>query len=356
MTGGILGLGQGGDPGTWIANGPVVPAIVTGYGTSLAFSTELQRANYIRGGAAVQAAYEDNASLSPVGVGNNVTLSVFPHIALDQSRSRVRWSLNYAGGYTYNSNLSPNNFTSQDLGLDVQYRLTPHVNARVTEALDYTSGIFGSTVTYYGTAPGIPQGNNPFISTPLSTHFNNISRGELGYQFAPGSAVGASGGYTTSRYSNLFPGTTLLNTDMQDAAGFYMHRIHPGNWLGAAYVFQHLTFPPSISETYIHSALAFDTITLREDMSLTFFAGPQYYDDLAPTTLSPSTPVITKKEWTGAGGVSFGWQGPRTSAFVTGTRRLIDGGGLLGTAEVTSGVVGIRRQFTQVWSAEFGGS
>jgi hypothetical protein len=315
----------------------------------------MDRSNYIRGGGAVQAAWEDNASLSSVGTGSNFTFSVFPQIALDQSKSRIRWALNYAGGYTYNSNLKPQNFTSQDLGLDVQYRFSPHVNARVTEAVDYTSGLFGPTVTYFGTAPGIPQGNNPFIATPLSTHFNNISRGEIGYQFSPGSAVGASGGYTTSRYSNLYPGTMLLNTEMQDAAGFFMHRIYPGNWLGAAYVFQHLTFPPSLSETFIHSALAFDTITLRENMSLSFFAGPQYYDDTAPTTFGSAT-VIMQKKWTAAGGASFAWQGPQTSAFITGTRRLVDGGGLLGTAEVTSGVVGFRRQFTRVWSGELGGS
>jgi hypothetical protein len=355
LTGGLLSGGEAGSPGAWIAQGPVVPAIVAGYGNSLAFSTEMSRSNYIRGGGAAQFAYTDNASLSPVGVGSNVTLSLFPQIALDQSRSRIHWLLNYAGGYTYNNNLKPQNSTSQDLGLDVQYRVSPHVNVRVSEVVGYVSGIFGPTVNYYGTAPGIPQGNNPYVVTPLSTHFDNVSRGEIGYQFSGSSAVGASGGYTTSRFSNLAPGTVLLNTEMEDAAGFYMHRIHPGNWLGVSYLFQHLTYPPSASETFIHSPLVFDTITLREHMSLSFFAGPQYYEDTAPVSLGSST-LVSENKWTGAGGASFGWQGSQTSAYISVVRRLIDGGGLLGTSEVTSADGGLRRQFTQVWSGELGGS
>src|ERR1700757_4875148 len=78
LTGGLLSGAEAGSPGAWIAQGPVVPATVAGYGNSLAFSTEMSRSNYIRGGGAAQFAYTDNASLSPVGVGSNVTLSLFP--------------------------------------------------------------------------------------------------------------------------------------------------------------------------------------------------------------------------------------------------------------------------------------
>jgi len=354
LAGGLLSEG-GGSSRDGATHGPVVPAIVGGYGSSLAFTTEMQRSNYIRGGASVQNAFTNNSFLTPTGAGTNDTLSVFPHIALDQSRPRVHWLLSYAGGYSYNSNLRPQNFTSQDLDFDLQYRLSPHTTARVSELVSYTSGVFVAPSNFSGTIPGVPEGSNPFIATPLSTQFGNLSRGEIGYQLSAGSAVGASGGYNVHRFSNLPPDSVLLNTQSENAAGFYMHRILPGNWLGVSYTFQQLTFSPTPGETFIHSAFVFDTIALRENMSLTFFAGPQYSDDTAPVSFG-SQVLTVQKAWSGAGGASYSWQGSNTSVTVDVARRLSDGAGLLGTAEVNSATGAFRRRITRNWSAEAGAS
>jgi hypothetical protein len=376
LTGGWLSEGGGGGS-DWTTRPPAVPAIVGGYGSSLAFSTEMERSNFIRGGVAVQTGYDNNPYLSSGGNGNNFAVSVLPQIALDQTRARIHWLLQYSGGYTFNDQLQVHDTTSQNLGFDLQYRMSPHVNVRLTENLHYSSGLFAPGNNYDGTAPGVPQGSNPFIVTPLATEFGNLAQGEIDYQFSGSAVMGASGGYTTNRYSNAPPGFDLLNTTSEDAAGFYMHRLKQNNWLGTSYTFQHLTFPPTESETFIHSLLIFDTITLRQHMTLSFFAGPQYSQDTSPVSshqsrtlsflagppysadaavVSSSSTLVEQAGWSTAAGVSYSWQGPHTSAAVSVVRRLSDGGGLLGAAEVNSATGALRRQLTRNWWGEINAS
>ena len=97
---------------------PQIPALLGGRGNSLAFPSEQQRSNYLRGGLNVGAAYDDNALLAPGGGVGNMTYSVFPNIAIEQTLPRIRWSLGYAAGLTVNQRLSNNNQGSHDLAFE----------------------------------------------------------------------------------------------------------------------------------------------------------------------------------------------------------------------------------------------
>ena len=88
---GLLGMDDQSESGS--VETPPVPPIVGGAGSSLAFSSEMERSNYLRAGVNVGAAYDDNALLSSGKQVGNTTYSVFPNIALEQSTSRMRWSL-----------------------------------------------------------------------------------------------------------------------------------------------------------------------------------------------------------------------------------------------------------------------
>src|SRR5713101_5622185 len=95
---------------------PPIPAVLGGRGTSSAFLSELKRSNFLRGGVNVGAAYDDNPQLMSPSQGSNTSESIFPNISIDESSSRMRWTLGYAGGLTVNQLTVNQKFTSQNQG------------------------------------------------------------------------------------------------------------------------------------------------------------------------------------------------------------------------------------------------
>jgi len=131
----------------------------------------------------------------------------------------------------------------------------------------------------------------------------------------------------------------LLDTSTRSGNVFYNHRFTPRNWTGLTYKVQHLAFDPGGDRTLTHSLLLSHTIYLQQRMTLSFFAGPEY------SILDTFSPVAnTEHLLSVSGGSSFGWQGKVTSLHLDATRKVSDGGGVLGAVELNSFGGGIRRQ------------
>src|SRR5262249_33955815 len=150
---------------------PQIPTILGGQIPSLAVGSEQERSNYLRGGINVGATYDDNATLVSTGAVSNETYSVFPNIAIEQTFSRVRWSLGYAAGLTVNQRLSESNQGSHSLDFDSEFRLSPHVNLRVNENFALTTGLFDSSNPSAG-------GPNATVLAPLSKQRSSSTTAE----------------------------------------------------------------------------------------------------------------------------------------------------------------------------------
>ena len=94
-----------------------------------------ERANYLRGGVTFNTAYSDNVlgatSATPV---SDVSYSVWPTIALDETTSRLHTVLTYAPGFTFYQRTTSRNEADQNLSLDLQYRLSPHVTVSLRDS------------------------------------------------------------------------------------------------------------------------------------------------------------------------------------------------------------------------------
>ncbi len=360
LSGGYL-MPEGQEEGvaaTWTSLHPIVPAMVGGYTSSMAFGDEIERSNHVRGGLTVQSTYDDNPYATNGSSGSsdsNYSVSIFPQISLDQSRSRLRWLVNYAGGFTFNQKLTTQNNTSQSFNFDFQYRLSPHVNMRVSEGIGLTTGLFGPVNSSTGSAPAIPDGGNGFVLTPLAKQFATVTRGEIDYQFSGADLVGASGGFTSLQYRDLAPGQTLIDNRTESGSGFYAHRVTPTNWLGVSYEFQHLGYPGTLDDTQVHSVIGFDTYALKPSITLSLFGGPQYSDDQFPTASTPPQ-TASQTMWSVAGGASLSWTSQRTSAQATYSHSVADGGGLQGSVQLNSVSGTFRRKITRHTAVTFTGS
>ncbi len=329
---------------------PQIPALLGGKGTSTAFLSELERSNYLRGGVNVGATYDDNPLLLSSGE-NNTSETIFPNIKIDETSSRMRWSLGYAGGLTVNQKITSQNQGSHNLNFDSQYRLSPHLNLRVAENFSVTTGLFD---VGNGTA-GVAGGGGPNVSliTPLATQRSSVTTIETNYRFALNDLVGASGSFYDLHFSNVpaaASGTQPTQvTDTQTASGsaFWLHRIFRGDWGGVSYRFDRITYDPS-GETRVHSFTAVDTLSLAKRFTLTGFVGPQYSENegLAPL----ATQATQSNAWSVSGGVEGGWQNQHTSVSAGYFRSTSDGGGLLGAVRLQNVHGTFRRELVPGWT------
>jgi len=347
--------GMGGDVAADDIGGdvPQIPALLGGRGPSLAFQSELARTNYLRGGLSVGASYDDNPLLLTTGAESNTGYSVFPNLAMEESWPRMRWTLAYAGGLTVNQNLTNQNHGSHDLNFDSQYRLSPHVNLRVAEDFAVTTGFFdgGNGIAVSGTG-----GPNASLITPLATQRTNTTTVETNYHFALNDVMGASGSFYDLHFTNVPANYALANTQTESGSAFWLHRIFRHNWAGASYRFDRLTFDPS-AETLVHSFALVDTVGLSNGFTFSGFVGPQYSDNrgFAPGVGGGDT-ISQFQQWSMSGGVEAGWQSARTSVSTGFSRRITDGGGLLGAVRSQAAHGDLRRELLPGWAVTLGGS
>ncbi len=333
---------------------PRIPAMLGGPRSSLDFVPEMERSNYLRGGLNVGAAYDDNALLSPNDQVGNTTFTVFPNIALEQSLSRVRWKVGYAGGLTVNQRFSNRNQGSHAFNFDSQYRLSPHVNLRIAEDFSLISGVFDS-----GNGAGINGGNggpNPSVITPLAKQRASSTVVETNYHFALKDVVGASGSFFDLHFSDAQGTSNLTNARAATASAFWLHGLFRGDWAGISYRFERLTFDPD-GETIAHSFMVVNTLSLPNRFTLAVFAGPEYSDNRGVTPANGGAgPVVQFSNWTVATGAEAGWQKDHTSVAAGYSRRTSDGGGVLGVVRSQSVHGDVRQELFPGWAVTAGAS
>jgi hypothetical protein len=327
---------------------PRIPAMLGGRGTSLAFTSEMERSNYLRAGVNVGAAYDDNALLGSGEQIGNTTFSVFPNIALEQSTSRMRYSLGYRGGVTVNERLSDRNQGAHDFKFDSEFRLSPHVNLRAAEDFSLTTGMFGANAGSFLAGPG---GGNGTLITPLSNQRSSATVVETNYHFALRDVVGASGSFYDLHFSEVAPGAgTLVDTRTAGGTGFWLHELFRHDWGGFSYAFQRISFDPS-GETRVQTFAAMDTLNFSKTFSVSAFIGPQYSENQGLAATDPTAGRLTFNDWSLAGGVEGNWQKERTSVGMGYSKRVSDGGGLLGAVRVQNVHAAIRRELLPKWAA-----
>src|SRR5215475_8682737 len=153
-----------------------------------AYSTTVgdARSNYLHAGFAVTTAYTDNVLLgsgaSPV---SDVSYSIFPTIALDQTTSRLHQTLTYSPGFTFYQRTSSRNEADQNLALDFQYRLSPHVTASLQDEFRKSSNVFNQPYPFAGGAvSGSTQAPLVPVLAPVADQISNNAGAVVTYQFS----------------------------------------------------------------------------------------------------------------------------------------------------------------------------
>jgi hypothetical protein len=330
----------------------VTPAPVSGEGYSMGFTSET-RSNYLRGGLMFSTAYDTDATTGANGQPiSDVSYSIFPTISLDQTRSRLHWVFSYAPGFTFYQKTSSLNQADQNLGVNLSYRLSPHVTLSVRDTFLKTSNVLNQPISDLANpvSGGVSVPNNSVIA-PIADTLTNNANVSMTYQFSANGMVGASGTFTNLHYPNEAQVPGLYDSSSRGGSAFYNHRLSKMHYIGATYQYQMFLAYPTVgqSETQTNSIYLFYTVYLKPTLSISAFGGPQYSN-----TQQFGVPTMTG--WSPAGGASMSWQGRVTSIAASYSRSINSGGGLAGAVEASTASGSFRRQLTRMLSMTIGGS
>jgi len=289
---------------------------------------------------------------------SDVSYSVFPTLALDETTSRAHAVLNYAPGFTFYQRESSLNAANQNASINFQYRLSPHVTFSVGDSFQKSSNVFNqpdlaSAVVVAGGA----QVPNFSVIAPTADILSNFGNVGITYQFALNGMVGASGTFSNLHYPNQSEVPGLFDSSTQGGSVFYTLRISKMHYVGATYQYQRLVSYPTVgqNETQTHALLFFYTLYATSRISFSVFGGPQYSDTVLPPQPPLHLQLPAAKAWDPAAGGSLSWQGRLTNFALSYSHVISGGGGLIGAVKMDSASASIRQQLSRRLSGSIGG-
>jgi hypothetical protein len=317
-----------------------------------------ERSNYLRGGLTFTTAYNDNVlgGLTSNRV-SDISYSIFPNIALDETTPRLHLVLSYSPGFTFYQRVSARNQENQNVSVDFKYRLSPHVTLSLRDTFQKSSSVLDQPdLASPGAVTGGLQGVGIALISPLADQLNNNGSPELTYQFSANGMIGASGTFTNLHYSNPDQVPGLFDSSSQGGSAFYSHRLSKKHYLGASYQYQRIVATPigaqsqteTQTETQTHAVLAFYTFYPQPKLSLSVSAGPQHYD--------LDQGQLSAQSWSPAATASVGWQARHTNLAASYSRMVSGGGGLLGAFHSNTANLSLRQQLSKNWSASASGA
>src|SRR5271156_639740 len=209
------------------------------------------RSNYLNAGVVLTTAYNDNLL---AGTGStpisDVGYTISPTIALDQTTPRLHQTLSYSPGFTFYQHSSDLNQGDQNLNLNFQYRLSPHVTVTVRDAFLKTSNLLNQPFPLSGgSISGSAQSPLVAVVAPTADQLNNNANLELTYQFGRNSMIGASGTFTYLHFPNPTEAIGLSNSDSQGGSVFYGYRLSSTIYFGATFQYSRImSFPLSTQD------------------------------------------------------------------------------------------------------------
>ena len=304
------------------------------------------RSNYLRTGVTVTSAYTDNllggVSARPV---SDESYSIAPFIALDQTTSRVRSIMTFNPGFTFYQHTSDRNEADENAGLNISYRLSPHVTLSLIDSFRKSSNLLSQPNGFESPVFGSGQVSPVTVYAPVADQLSNSGTTQLTYQFGLNAMVGVSGTFTNLHYSNPAEVSGLYDSGSRGGSAFYTHRLSGRHYIGATYEYQMmLAYPIGFrAQTTTNGLMLFYSIYLKPTVSLSFFGGPQYSD--TQESIAP-----TLRAWSPAAGASLSWQERQTNFALSYSRMIAPGGGLVGAVRQDAGKVSLRRQLTRTLS------
>lgn len=303
-----------------------------------------ERSNYLHAGLSFNTQYTDNL------LGNtkvsDISYSIWPTIGLDKNTGRSHLTFTYSPGFTIYQRTSSLNQADQNVGVSFQYRLSPHVTLSLQDTFSKTSNFFNQPDVLAATpVPGSAQAPTVAVIAPTADQLTNAGGGTITYQFSRSSMVGFGGTVANLHYLDQSQATGLSDSNSFGGSAFYNHRLSKKQYVGGQYQYQEYRAYQGTGQytTRTQAVSLFYTVYLKQSLSISLSAGPQY-------AIIPQPPLPDMHSWSPMVSASFGWQTHHTNIAGSYSRIVSGGGGLIGAFHTTSAVTSVRQQLSPSWN------
>lgn len=331
-----------------------MPAHLNSSASRVQFAAE-EPVNLIQGSVAFSASCDDNILSQTTNKLGDCAYSFVPSIALHRATPLTQTHLSYSPGFTLHQKLDNYNESTHHVGIDFTARATPHLTIRLRDSFARTTNLFDAS---QDTTPifGPVQQTNGSVITPIAQFMTNTAGLDVGYQFTRRSNMGASVTYSDLRYDNV--GNTsmgLIDSKSGTAAMFYNYRISRKQSMGVSYVFHKLWFGEG-TNAVAHSILYTHSIAISPSVAIGFFAGPDYTISEGQVLFDGTVIRTTGRteSWQPTAGVNLTVQKNRTAVVAGYTKRIADGGGVLGATSLHEAHASLSRRLGKRWTADAG--
>jgi hypothetical protein len=209
----------------------------------------------------------------------------------------------------------------------------------------------------YTTTPGPIVSPNQSIFLSNLRRESSLSQAQYSYQLAARTTLGIAGNFDLEHFSEnsgSANSSTLINSRTASGQAYISRRLSARNQLGLEYAAQAMRFPIGKARTTTHSFLVFDDIKLTPNAKLSVYAGPEYSltSNQVELGLGLFVVIIPVKanQWTWSGGTIYSWTRRRAAIALNYSRRVSNGGGLLGAVELNGGSADFSWKLTNRWS------
>ncbi len=159
--------------------------------------------NFLRAGFSVTSAYNSNlwggTTGKPVA---DESYAISPIFALDKTTPQLHLVVNYVPGFTVYQHTSAYNEFSQNLGLDMQYHMTPNLTLALRDTFLKSSNLLNQTNTTAITVSGSVPVQSIGVIAPVADQLSNTTNAQVTYQLDPYSMIGVTGNFGELYYPN----------------------------------------------------------------------------------------------------------------------------------------------------------
>ncbi len=329
-----------------------IPVLPSGQLPAAVPGEDVALTNVFEGSIDVSTRYDDNVTPSAANRVWDLGYGVSPRIAFTETRPRLDWGLRYAPGFLISQNLTYRNQFSQDFGGHFTWRATEHSTLTAEQTYVRSNNAFQSS----SSSPGPIGGPNQTIFIPNLLRTTVSSNVLYSNQFNEHSSFGLGGTFNDEHYDTTphsGPAKSLVYSQAVSGHAYVSHELSARNQLGVQYTGQVLRFPGADARTTTHSFLIFEELKPTPNTTFTVYGGPEYSLTFNQVQINLGFVVITipvrENEWNSAGGVIYSWTGQRMAVVLNYSRRISDGGGLVGAVKLNSGTAELSWHMAKRW-------